>query len=153
MPHLRHPLKGIYFRRRVPPFFTVVLYGCLPPSPVNLHRQAVTATKREEYRLNTELDLQSLFGLHLHSRTHHSLRPRNSPPPLPPSPFGLIYECAIGQPRKTTSLYDPRRRKTETDRGKKCVVIERGEGRIGAKKTTTRILGLFQYSSSTQAPQ
>jgi hypothetical protein len=31
-----------------------------------------------------ELDLQSLFGLHVHRRTHW-LRPRNSPPPpLPP---------------------------------------------------------------------
>jgi hypothetical protein len=26
--------------------------------------------------------------------------------PIPP-PFGLIYEGAIGQPRQTTSLYDP----------------------------------------------
>ncbi len=29
-----------------------------------------------------ELDLQSLFGLHVHSCTHW-LRPRNSPPPSP----------------------------------------------------------------------
>ncbi len=51
-----------------------------------------------------ELDLQSLFGLHVHSRTYW-LRPHT---PLPPSsPFGLIYEGAIGQPRLTTSLCDP----------------------------------------------
>ncbi len=35
------------------------------------------------HRLNVELDLQSLFGLHAHSFTHW-LRPRNTPPP--PSP-------------------------------------------------------------------
>jgi hypothetical protein len=34
------------------------------------------------HRLNMELDLQSLFGLHGHSCTHW-LRPRN-PPPLSP---------------------------------------------------------------------
>ncbi len=50
-----------------------------------------------------QLDLQSLFGLHVHSCTHW-LRPRNPPPP---PAFGLIYEGAIGQPRQTTSLYDP----------------------------------------------
>ncbi len=33
-----------------------------------------------KHRLNMELDLQSLFGLHVHSCTHW-LRP---PPPLPP---------------------------------------------------------------------
>ncbi len=44
--------------------------------------------------LSMELDLQSLFGLHVHSCTHW-LRPRNPPPPA----FGLIYEGAIGQPR------------------------------------------------------
>jgi hypothetical protein len=42
-----------------------------------------------------ELDLQSLFGLHVHSCTHW-LRPRN---PLHHPAFGLIYEGAIGQPR------------------------------------------------------
>ncbi len=48
------------------------------------------------HKLNMELDLQSLFGLHVHSSTHW-LRPRNSPP----SPaFGLIYEGAkTGLPR------------------------------------------------------
>jgi hypothetical protein len=51
-------------------------------------------------RLNMELGLQSLFGLH--SSTHW-LRLRK-PPPLA---FGLIYEDAIGQPRETTSLCDP----------------------------------------------
>ena len=33
-------------------------------------------------RLNMEIDLQSLFGLHVHSCTHW-LRPR-TPPPFPP---------------------------------------------------------------------
>jgi hypothetical protein len=33
------------------------------------------------HRLNTELDLQSLFGLHVHNCTH-CLRPRNPPPLL-----------------------------------------------------------------------
>ncbi len=41
-----------------------------------------------------ELDLQSLFGLHVYSCTHW-LRPRNPPPP--PPAFGLIYEDAIDQ--------------------------------------------------------
>ncbi len=47
------------------------------------------------HSLNMELDLQSLFGLHVHSCIHW-LRPRNLPPP---PAFGLIYEGAIGQPR------------------------------------------------------
>jgi hypothetical protein len=51
------------------------------------------------HMLNMELDLQSLFGLRVHSCTHW-LRP-------PPHAFGLIYEGAIGHPRKTTSLCDP----------------------------------------------
>ncbi len=42
-----------------------------------------------------ESDLQSLFGLHVHSCTHW-LRPRNPPPP---PEFGLIYEGAIDQPK------------------------------------------------------
>jgi hypothetical protein len=46
----------------------------------------------EENRINIELDLQSLFGLHVYSCTHW-LRPHNSPA------FGLIYVGAIGQPR------------------------------------------------------
>ncbi len=50
-----------------------------------------------------ELDLQSLFGLRVHSCTHW-LRPCN--PPHPPT-FGLIYEDAIGQPRKAISLCVP----------------------------------------------
>ncbi len=51
-----------------------------------------------------ELDLQSLFGLHVHSCTHW-LGPRNTTPR--PPVFGLIYEGAVGQPRQTTSLSDP----------------------------------------------
>jgi hypothetical protein len=54
---------------------------------------------RSKDRLNMELDLQSLFGLHVHSCSYW-LRPRNATTPLPPYPaFGLIYEGAIGQPR------------------------------------------------------
>jgi hypothetical protein len=49
-----------------------------------------------------ELDLQSLFGLHVHSCTHWL---RADTPQTPA--FGLIYEGAIGQPRWTTSLCDP----------------------------------------------
>jgi hypothetical protein len=48
--------------------------------------------------LNMELDLQSFFGLHVHSCTHW-LRPRNSPLPHQPPAFGLKYEGAIGQPK------------------------------------------------------
>ncbi len=40
-----------------------------------------------------ELDLQSLFGLHVHSCTIGW-----DPVTLPPA-FGLIYEGAFGQPR------------------------------------------------------
>jgi hypothetical protein len=40
-----------------------------------------------------ELDLQSLFGLHVHSCTE--------------TPQTPIYEVAIDQPRKTTYLCDP----------------------------------------------
>jgi hypothetical protein len=54
------------------------------------------------HRLNMELDLQILFGLHVHSCTHW-MRPRNSPSPQ----FRLIYEGAIGQPRYSTSICDP----------------------------------------------
>jgi hypothetical protein len=48
--------------------------------------------------VNMELDLQSLFGLYVHSCTHW-LRSRTSLPPPPHPAFGLIYENAIGQPR------------------------------------------------------
>jgi hypothetical protein len=50
-----------------------------------------------------ELDLQSLFGLHVY-RQLFSLA--ETPYPPPPA-FELIYEGAIGQPRWTTSLCDP----------------------------------------------
>ncbi len=55
------------------------------------------------HRSNIQLDHQSLFGLHVYSCTTTTdwLRPP------PPHAFGLIYEGAIGQPRQTTSLYDP----------------------------------------------
>jgi hypothetical protein len=47
-----------------------------------------------------ELDLRSLFGLHMHCT---AVLPANPPS----TAFGLIYEGAIGQPRQTTSLCDP----------------------------------------------
>jgi hypothetical protein len=39
-----------------------------------------------------ELDLQSLFGLYVHSCTHRLRDPAAHPP------FGLVYDGAIGQP-------------------------------------------------------
>ncbi len=53
------------------------------------------------HRLIMELDLQSLFGiLHVYSLAET--------PQLPPSQaFGLIYEGAIGQQRRTTSHCEP----------------------------------------------
>jgi len=57
----------------------------------------VKVNKSTPYRLNMELDLQSLVWIHVHSCTHW-LRPRNLPPPSPLA-FGLIYEGTSGQPR------------------------------------------------------
>jgi hypothetical protein len=57
------------------------------------------------HRLNMELDLQILFGLHVHSWTHWLI-----PLQLPPLPaFGLIYEGAIGRKAKIDdiSLWPP----------------------------------------------
>ncbi len=52
---------------------------------------------RINHRLNMKLDLQSLFGLHVHSCTHW-LRSRNPPTPL--SPHLVSYTRALlGQPR------------------------------------------------------
>jgi hypothetical protein len=51
--------------------------------------------RREEHRLKMELNLQSLFGLYVHSCTHW-LRPRNF---FSTQALGLLYEGAIGQPR------------------------------------------------------
>jgi hypothetical protein len=51
-----------------------------------------------------EIDLQSLFGLHVYCVQLYSLAETPEPPLLP---FGLINEDAIGQPRMTTSLCDP----------------------------------------------
>jgi hypothetical protein len=49
------------------------------------------------------LDLQSLYGHHVHSCTHW-LRPRNRNPPPRIWAHIRIYEGAIGQPRKTLLL-------------------------------------------------
>jgi hypothetical protein len=68
------------------------------PKPIpssSLLRHQIDFLMSFHNRLNIELDLQSIFWLHVHSCTHW-LRPRN-PPPHPPA-FGLIYEGAIGQP-------------------------------------------------------
>jgi hypothetical protein len=64
----------------------------------------ITVLEVSEYINQIGSYLQSLFGLHVQSCTHW-LRPRNLLPP--PPAFGFIYEDAIGQPRKTTSLSDP----------------------------------------------
>ncbi len=64
--------------------------------PVNYFLGRETRSKRASQRLNMELDLQSLCGLHVLSCTHW-LRSRRDPPPHPA--FGLIYEGAIGQAR------------------------------------------------------
>jgi hypothetical protein len=53
--------------------------------------------RASDHGLNIELDLQSFFGLQVHS-CNHWLRPRIHPCPPPPA-FGLIFEGAIGQPR------------------------------------------------------
>ncbi len=58
--------------------------------------------KRQPHRLNMELDLQSLFGLHVHSCAHW-LGPRIPPPPA----LGLIYEGAVGQPRRRHLFVTP----------------------------------------------
>jgi hypothetical protein len=54
------------------------------------------------HRLYLELDLQSLFRL-----TVLIGRAPATPPPFPSSALGLVYEGAIGQPRKITSPCDP----------------------------------------------
>jgi hypothetical protein len=45
-----------------------------------LHKLKERVSRNFPARLNMELDLQSIFGLHVHSCTHW-LRPRNSRPP------------------------------------------------------------------------
>jgi hypothetical protein len=59
-----------------------------------VNRDNLAIAQSIEHRLNVELDLQSLFGLHvLVQSCIHWLRPWTPPPA-----FGLIYEGAIGQP-------------------------------------------------------
>jgi hypothetical protein len=48
-----------------------------------------------------EFDIQSLFGLHVHSCTHWL---RTRPPPHPPA-LGLIYEGAIGVSQDRRHLF------------------------------------------------
>jgi hypothetical protein len=52
------------------------------------------------HRLNMELDLRSLFGLHVQCALCKAVLIGCEPAPPPPPPaFELIYEAAIGQPR------------------------------------------------------
>ena len=51
-------------------------------NPARLGSTVQAVRLQVNHRLNMELHLQSLFGLHVHSCTHW-LRPRNSPPPSP----------------------------------------------------------------------
>jgi hypothetical protein len=54
------------------------------------YTEGIPSSRRvPSHRLNMELDLQSLFGLHVYSCTHWPT-PHNPPPPHPPA-FGLIY--------------------------------------------------------------
>ncbi len=55
--------------------------------------------------LNMELDLQSLFGLYVHTAWPYSLAetPQQPPSPHPPA-FGVIYEGATGQPSKIDDI-------------------------------------------------
>ncbi len=52
--------------------------------------------------MELRVNLQNLFGLHVHSSVLIGWDLATSPPA-----FGLIYEGAIGQPRQTISLWDP----------------------------------------------
>jgi hypothetical protein len=64
----------------------------------------------QNQRLNMELDLQTLFGLHVHRAQVYSLAETPQPSPLFAS-FGLIYEGTIGRllwrhsPKVYTLLY------------------------------------------------
>ncbi len=50
----------------------------------NIQYSLYAGNEALSHRLNMELDLQSLFGLHVHSCTHW-LRPRTPPPSTPRS--------------------------------------------------------------------
>jgi hypothetical protein len=79
----RHGTSPIYMRYRFPSVVSIFSVAKF------IMRKGVTVvppySRKEtlwfEHRLNMELDLQSLFGLHVQSCTHW-LRPRN--PPAPP---------------------------------------------------------------------
>ncbi len=60
--------------------------GCAKKGLFAIRLIVSSCTFRSSHRLNMELDLQSLFGLHVHSCTHW-LSPRR-----PPTTFGLIYQ-------------------------------------------------------------
>jgi hypothetical protein len=74
------------------------------PSPTSLSPSTLLAAfpKPIFVAKNMELDLRSLFGLHVHS----CMRPRIPPAPLPLH-LGFLYKGAIGQQRWTTSQRDP----------------------------------------------
>ncbi len=72
----------------------------MAPSPVDFVPKNRDPSKPQGFNIGFVwvhiIDLQSLFRLHVHSRT---LKPRKPPPPLRRPAFGLIYEGAIGQLR------------------------------------------------------
>jgi hypothetical protein len=70
-------------------------FSALSFRSVSFSNGAPFSLEGQPHRLNRELDLQSLLGLHVHSCTHW-LIPHNPHPPA----FGLIYEGGIGQPRR-----------------------------------------------------
>jgi hypothetical protein len=74
--------------RTVPPAFAADAVGKITTSCCKTSNATIFSS---DHRLKMELDLQSSFGLHVHSCTHWH------PPPSPA--FGLIYEGAMGQPR------------------------------------------------------
>ncbi len=108
---VKHEYTAILNHLRVKHNMTLTLYthtyikpelagGCSPPSP---HAQpnsiscgislSIDLFVAIICRLNMEFDLQSLFGLHVNSRTNWlSLRP---PPPHPLPTFGLIYRALL----------------------------------------------------------
>ncbi len=74
--------------------------------------------ERQSHRLNIELDLQSLFGLHVHSFTHW-LRPRIPPPP----PIWAHIRGRYWSAKIETSLFKPLYRQYDKRKGKQSVYI------------------------------
>jgi hypothetical protein len=68
----------------------------LPTTDKKTRSNLPVFANEESHRLYMELDLQSLFGLHVHKVLIG--RDPATPPHIPPA-YGLIYEGAMGQPR------------------------------------------------------